>query len=136
MSLNMVDNLSIMSELGDNASLLLMPDAWLENQRTDIQQKMALLAEELGDILTAQRIKCQLQQSNLVAVRHIVRSNGIPSDIVITVSPLADAVRKLERDRSDCLVPVDISTDNARQQMNTWRMDGYDVDITSFKALN
>lgn len=127
----MTDTLSIINELGDDTDLLLAPDAWLENQRITLQQRLSLLAEQLDGILVAQRIKGQLQQRNLVAVRYIEKTNDVPSDIVIKVCPITDALAQLDNDQRDQTIPSDVSENSARQQIGVWRSDGYDVETTA-----
>lgn len=125
----MADEVAIIAELGDDADLLLAPDEWLENERRSLQQKLSLIAEELDDILRAQRIKRQLQQRNLVAVRCIEKEGGQPSDVIIKICSIPDALSRLAAERCDQMIPADIARDNAEQQIVTWRADGYDVDI-------
>ncbi len=124
----MTDVLAIMNEIGDDAELLLVPDEWLENQRLYIQQKMALMAERLDGVLTAQRVKRQLQQSNLVAIRCVEKHNGQPSDIIIKVCPITEALTRLSDEKRDPTIPSDVSDENAKQQICVWRSDGYDID--------
>lgn len=126
----MTDELTIMAELGEDTELLLAPDEWLENQRVALQQKLSLIADELNGVLTAQRIKGQLQQRNMVAVRCVEKCDGQPRDIIIQVCPVPDAIARLERERKDPTIPADVSDENARQQLETWRADGYDIEAS------
>lgn len=127
----MADALTILAELEEeDTDLLLAPDEWLENQRIALQQKLALLAQELDGVLTAQRIKGQLQQRNMVAVRCVEKSDGTPRDIIIQVCPVPDAILRLEEEKNDPAIPRDVSEDNARQQFATWRADGYDLEAS------
>jgi len=61
----MSEALRAVTSLGDDADLLLKPDDWLENHRVGIQQKMALLADELRSILLAQHEKCRLRRARI-----------------------------------------------------------------------
>ena len=122
----MYDDTLMLAELGQDAELLLMPDAWLENERVALQQQLSLLVEQLKPILTAQKFKIQLQQRNRVAVRVIEKTAGQP-DVAIVVAPINDAVKLLERDKRDPTIPADVSQENADQQLALWRKDGYDV---------
>jgi len=123
----MADELTIMAELGEDTDLLLTPDEWLENQRLCLQQNMSLLAEQLDAVLVAQRIKRQLQQRNLVAVRCVEKENGTPRDVIIKICPVTDAIARLDDERNDPTIPADVSGDNRDQQLDTWRADGYDI---------
>lgn len=125
----MADVLAIMDELGANAELLLAPDAWLESRRVCLQQGLSLAAEELAEILAAQRIKNMLQQRNMVAVRCVDKAGPHP-DVVIEICPITDALDRLDRERRDPSIPQDVSEMNERQQVDTWEKDGYDVDAS------
>ncbi len=123
----MADELAIMMELGDSTHLVLYTDTWLENERVCLQQQLSEVAERLDGILAAQRVKGRLQQRNLVAVRCVEKSDGMPSDVILKVCPVGDAAIRLETELSDNTIPEDISDMNYRQQIDTWTADGYDV---------
>ena len=63
--------IDIISELGEDADLVLKPDDWLENHRVSLQQKMSLIADELQAVLSAQRTKIRLSR---------LRQLRLPSD--------------------------------------------------------
>lgn len=123
----MSNELMIELELGEDVDLLLEPDEWLDNHRLSIQQRMAMMADELDRILAAQRIKEELQQTNMVAVRHIERNEEGEPDTSICICPLPAALDILENDCKDPEIPSSISSMNAHQQMKVWQQDGYDV---------
>lgn len=120
---------AITQQLGADTDLLMLPDDWLDNESQSIQQKMALMAEELDRILIAKRVKRVLQQENRVAVRYMeLDENGQPTGIVVKICTLPEALLLLENHRNDPNVPSDVARDNANQQIVVWRRDGYDVE--------
>lgn len=125
----MSDEITIRSVLGSDAPLLLAPDDWLENRRRYLQTQMALLADELDGVISAQAIKDDLQQTNRVAVECVeTDEEGQPRDIVIRICGVVDAIKQLERNRLNNRIPKDISRRNMLSHYSTWDRDGYDVD--------
>ena len=116
----MSNQLSVIADLGEEADLLLAPDEWLENQRINLQTRMSILADQLHNVLKAQKVKHELQQKNMVALRYFDKH-----DMTIKFCPLTDAIKQL--DQNDPNIPKDISKMNADQQLKTWGKDGYDL---------
>jgi len=114
----------LMNEIGDDADLLARSDEWLERERTITARKMNELAGNLRAIQTAQQIKLQLQQQNLVPLQQIVRKNGEISDIIIRIIHLPDALAVLD-EKTDRLDDM-----NAATQVAVWNGDGYDVETS------
>jgi hypothetical protein len=115
--------LTRISELGEDADLLTRHDDWLETQRSALQDDLEQKATELRAVLLAQRIKRLLQQKNLVAVQHLIRSSeGKVVDIVIRIMNLPDALQHLLKKPTDTLDEV-----NAAGQVHGWAKDGYDI---------
>ena len=54
--------LNLISEIGDDADLLIRNDEWLEEERRAIATELDIKAQELRIVLLAQRIKSLLQQ--------------------------------------------------------------------------
>lgn len=106
-------------ELNELETLLLAPDEWLENQRLNTQTKITILSEELQDILKAIRVKRNLQQKNLVAMRCFGHNNKQ----AIEVLSLTDAIARLNVDRLNHTMPKN----NADEQLRIWYNDGYDI---------
>lgn len=120
---------TIVEQLGEDTDLLLSPDDWLDNESQSIQQKMALMADELDRILIAKRIKRRLQQENRVAVRYMTRDeDGNPTGEKVLICTIQEALALLERDKKDPNVPPDIAQSNARTHVAVWRRDGYDIE--------
>lgn len=118
----MAEELMLLEELGNDADLLLTTDDWLEISRIQLQQELSLIASQLNSVLSAQRIKEILQQRNMVAVRNIAGSNEI------SICSIVEALRQLDRERTDPAVPASLSRLNSLQHLKTWECDGYDVD--------
>lgn len=117
---------TMIDDLGDDADLLTRSDEWLEMERQSTATEIDKLANELRAILLAQRIKRQLQQHNLVAVQHLLRSDdGRINDILIRIMNLADALESLEPARDS------IDHMNAVAQRHGWHRDGYDLQTSA-----
>jgi hypothetical protein len=119
----MTDQLILqLTELGEDADLLVRHDDWLENQRKAAASELDRNANQLRAVLLAQRIKLALQQKNLVAVQELVRNTkGEVVDIAIKIMSLPDALQRLLKTR-DTLDEV-----NAAGQVYGWDIDGYDI---------
>ncbi len=114
---------TLIKEIGDNADLLARSDEWLEAERKAIATSLDKAARELHIIQTAQRVKRQLQQRNLVAVQSVIRSeNGDIDDILIRIMNLPDAITLLRSQKIDTLDEV-----NCAAQISGWDSDGYDI---------
>ena len=109
----MSDCFQIRSELGPDADLLIMSDRWLDERRKSIAQQVTELVDDLRVIMAAQRIKCSLQQTNLVAVKH-EQQHGLFVDNVIRILPLRAAI------------PF-----GDKAQHNVWQQDGYDMPLAA-----
>ena len=103
----------VISELADNAELLIKSDTWLAAVEAKLSQNLTILLNELQQLRTAIQIKHRLQQSNLVAVKRPVR-NGRISDEIIEILPLPKAIKLINR------------TDYCGQ-LGIWAADGYCV---------
>lgn len=106
-----MNQLSIVNDLGDDATLLTKTDMWLETQRVQLSQQLSELLSELRVVSTAQRIKRRLQQTNHVAVKYHTEL-----DELIKIMPLPDAIKLISDDASK------------QKQLNHWSLDGYDLD--------
>lgn len=113
---------TLIRDLGDDANLIIKSDRWLETERRDCAGEINDLAEKLRSIMVAQNAKRILQQSNMVAVQELTRTDeGDVADIVITIANLPDAIQSLNN-------PADTNDQvNAAAQILTWGDDGYDV---------
>lgn len=112
--------ISLIADLGDDTDLLMRSDQWLEEERKSVANHLDQLTTELRAIQIAQKIKRQLQQSNLVPVQSLVKDqdNNIV-DVVIRIMPMTDAVAVLKT-QSDNAVEV-------KSQLSNWLLDGYDI---------
>lgn len=118
--------INLINTLGDDATLLTRSDEWLERERQATAQKMDMLANELRAIMLAQRIKRLLQQKNLVAVQHLLKSeDGKVRDIIIRLMNLPDALQML-RPTEDHLEEF-----NRIAQIQGWKKDGYDIEASA-----
>jgi hypothetical protein len=120
-------HLTIMADLGADADLLLTPDSYLESRRQSLQQRLAMIADELDSVLKAQALKTDMQQQNLVPVRCVEFDAQGQPDVVIRIYPLPDAIAVLEKQRRDPDIPDGLADDNHCQQLQVWENDGYDV---------
>jgi len=111
-----MNQLDIISELGDDADLLIKSDAWLLAQKLKISQAMTLLACDLRKILIAAEIKRKLQQTNLVAAMHTKRLPNAMLDAIIEIMPLPDAIKIVLGEPNE-----------AQAQFGIWANDGYDI---------
>lgn len=91
-----------------------MSDCWLTDQQSKLCQDLHVLIEEVKHVTTAYEFKKKLQQENKVPVRFINNNN----DEVVIILPLIDAVK----------VAMHLGYND---QLNTWRHDGYDVDVVA-----
>lgn len=124
--------ISMMRQIGDDADLLIRSDDWLESERIATATRMDRLAKELRALLLAQRIKTRLQQMNLVAVLHLLKSvKGETQDMVIKIMKLPDAVKHITNNDAS-----EIDQLNALAQMLTWEKDGYDIPSTCAVSTN
>ncbi len=115
--------LTLMQEIGDDSDLLVRSDMWLEMERKAKATELDRTANELRAILLAQKIKCALQQKNLVAVQEILReeSSGEVRDIVTKIVSLPEALTTITQPH-DTLDEI-----NAAAQLMMWDSDGYDI---------
>jgi len=108
-------------ELGNNAHLLARNDKWLQRQESSIQEKIDELNEELKSLKLAQEIKRALQQTNKVAIQHILKDdNDNIQDIVIRIIDLPDALSSMQN--NNLLDKV-----NNKMHLLGWGDDGYDI---------
>jgi len=112
--------ISLITDLGDDTDLLMRSDQWLEEERKSVANHLDQLAMELRAIQTAQKIKRQLQQSNLVTVQSLVKDtdNNIV-DVIIRIMPITDAVAVLKTQSASAV--------EVKSQLSNWTLDGYDV---------
>lgn len=73
------------TQLGEDADLLAVPDSVLEIRRASLASQISRLADELDNVLKAQRLKEQLQNSDLEA---LLASGDI---VIISRRPLLGA---------------------------------------------
>jgi hypothetical protein len=110
----------------DDVDLLTKSDAWLEAHRHELAASMNELSGQYAAVLTAQRLKRMLQQTNHVAVQRLVTDqNGQVEDIAISLMPLKEAIKALQ------FPGVTVGLSNASEQLHCWENDGYDVDTTA-----
>lgn len=124
----MTTELTLMTELGRDIDLLIRPDDWLENQRKELATRASLLLEELDSVLTAQRLKRELQQTNRVAVLLSERTQENQlRDVAVKVMSIKEAIalKSHPKDDQDRVV--------LEAQVAVWRDDGYDT--TAVAAL-
>lgn len=111
--------LTLMDQLGDDTDLMLKSDRWLHARRLQLSQNITLLLDDLRAIETTLMAKRTLQQVNKVPVRSTVYYASLPIDSVISIMPLTNAICTLIREPDHASV---------REQLNTWILDGYDID--------
>jgi len=117
--------MTLISDLGDNADLLVKSDEWLESERRATAAELDRCANELRAIQLAQRIKRALQQKNNVAIQELVHDmDGDIQDIVIRILSLPKAIQKLDSEQPDTL-----SVLHNLMQIKNLHADGYDVDF-------
>ena len=115
--------LTLLEDMGDDLDLLVRSDEWLEEERRSMAAEMDRIARELRSIYTAQRLKRELQQSNLVAVQSLITGDdGEIKDINIAIMPVNKAKNHLDSETGN------LAMINREAQIGCWRSDGYDVD--------
>lgn len=115
--------INLLSDIGEDADLLLRSDDWLEQERKSVASELNDKAKELEKLLIAQRLKRALQQKNIVPVQQVLRNTeNQPTDIVLKFMKLPDAIGLLEGNVGDTLDEL-----NTAAQMLTWSRDGYDI---------
>ena len=117
----------IIEELGQDVELLVKPDAWLENQRINLQSQLSSLADELHKVITAQRLKRTIQQTNKVAVRRPIKQENTPLHFNVKIKPLPDAIEDLKQDTENVSLPTEITYSNEEYHLTVWKLDGYDI---------
>jgi len=120
----MINHLSLISDLGPNADLLLESDLWLDNCRKRLATELSIRAAEFDAVLKAIKYKASIQQNNSVAARIIERDEyGNAIDISIEIMPISKALKILNNAHNDI---ADIANEAA--QRHTWNLDGYDIE--------
>jgi len=118
--------MTLINDLGEDADLLIRSDEWLESERRVTATELDRCANELRVIHLAQRIKKALQQKNLVAIQELIRDfDGNIHDVLIRVLDLPKAVHRIR----NITINDDIDAMNAIAQYQSWKMDGYDVEL-------
>lgn len=125
---NSIDLHNMMLQLAGDLDLLVTSDEWLNQERiylaADIDQKV----RELEKVILAKKIKCILQNKNMVAVKQIIKTdNGNIKDVVVKLMSLPDAIDLMEQ------YDDKMGRASYLNQINNWETDGYDIE--SSKAL-
>jgi hypothetical protein len=125
---NDIDLHNMMLQLAGDLDLLVTSDEWLNQERiylaADIDQKV----RELEKVMLAKKIKCILQNKNMVAVKQIIKTdNGNIKDVVVKLMSLPDAIDLVEQ------YDDKMGRANYLHQIYNWETDGYDIE--SSKAL-
>ncbi len=116
----MLNTISISDELGTQVGLLGMSDQWLAAHKLRVSCQLSSLAHEWRSLDKAGQLKRELQQTNRVAVRHLLESeHGVIE--VIDIMPLREAVATLLQEAEQ------YKQDAYLGQLGIWRSDGYDV---------
>ena len=114
-----MNRLNISDELDGNVDLLIKSDRWLEAQRSKLTQELSLLLDDLRKVMSAQKIKRSLQQTNRVAA--VMPSEaGIGETVeILSLREAITAIKQFDEPRRS----------RYSRQVNLWASDGYDVGL-------
>lgn len=118
----MVDEVLIIHKLKEDADILRKSDAWLTSRQSELLQEIAIKVNELDVIKSAQDIKLQLQNVNMVPVMTLTEINGQMQEELI-IMKIHDAVKLMDTE----MLCGGIRAINASKQLACWKQDGYDI---------
>ena len=113
-----LDTATIVSELGQDADLLVHPSEHLGSTLNNIANQMLRLSMEYERVQKALRLKRLLREQNKVAVQLLERNNnGNLTDVTIRILPLLEAAKMLANAKDD------IERANTTAQFDVWNSD-------------